>query len=826
MNEQLAQFFNFKGNYVGMTDDDIRESKELYGANTYTGNDKAVKRYSVKNTLYSGAVIALLVAAVACFVCLDIAMGIAILLIDAIYVAAEIFLMREADKRFFEIRESSAITFRVIRNEKLSFVNKDELLTNDLIVIEAGERVPADAYICESRDFTVDEAVLSNSHTPVTKSVGAETGSSVKNAIVYSGTTVLTGIAICKIFAIGVDTKVYHERGEQPERHPYLSGIEATIRRILPLCYGVAGAIAVLSVLIWTFSVHSAAAGALRAISLGVCFIPTCLCSVIRIYYIKCAGELVNGKAIVRSVNDIEKLNSVNVLCVEKSGALAKNTVEIKQVFTHNEELFYNVAVLATERNTTNPSEKALLNKAVLYDENIYEVCEKNTLLERLADGDENLNGALWDLKETKLYCIKGVPEQVLPLCRIKGDELFKIQNKINEYYSQGHRVIALACTDATEGTTDSTAGFKYTFIGLCSLCEPIRESVSSAVKTCRRVGVRVMMMSDDNASVSAATGKTIGLSGSSVLTKQDIEASRDNNAALNTRADVASKLSLSDKLYMLRTMRENKDVVAVAATRADSTELLENADVAITMSQQTSGVAYEAADILMSNDNFSTIADTIAESRQTYMNVKRAVSSVISAYAALLLIHAENILGKVELMLSPSLVALLTMLVVPAAALMYLGSRCDSAAEIRTSSFVGSRRFNRSFIISTILYSLFAAVSAIVTYLFMYNSANTAFARSCALLSLSWCLAVSGIVRSMNAGAKNVLRLKPIALISLLVMLILPVLLIYIPVVNSAFCLMAIDPLAFAISAATGIVLPLVYFFVGRFIKSHRRSV
>ena len=138
MNEQLAQFFNFKGNYVGMTDDDIRESKELYGANTYTGNDKAVKRYSVKNTLYSGAVIALLVAAVACFVCLDIAMGIAILLIDAIYVAAEIFLMREADKRFFEIRESSAITFRVIRNEKLSFVNKDELLTNDLIVIEAG----------------------------------------------------------------------------------------------------------------------------------------------------------------------------------------------------------------------------------------------------------------------------------------------------------------------------------------------------------------------------------------------------------------------------------------------------------------------------------------------------------------------------------------------------------------------------------------------------------------------------------------------------------------------------------------------------------------
>ena len=129
-------------------------------------------------------------------------------------------------------------------------------------------------------------------------------------------------------------------------------------------------------------------------------------------------------------------------------------------------------------------------------------------------------------------------------------------------------------------------------------------------------------------------------------------------------------------------------------------------------------------------------------------------------------------------------------------------------------------------FIVSTILYSLFAAVSSIVTYSFMYNSANTAFARSCALLSLCWCLAVSGIVRSMNAGAKNVLRLKPIALISLLVMLILPVLLIYIPVVNSAFSLTAIDSLAFVISAATGVVLPLVYFFVSRFIKSHRRKV
>lgn len=820
MKNKLAQFFNFSGDYFGLTDDDMAESVELYGKNTYSTNDKEIKSYSVKQTLLSPSVILMFVVAIACFASLQIAMGIAVLLIVAGYTVSEIYTSKALDKRISDIRSSTAVTFRVIRNGKLSLINKEELLTNDIIVVSAGERVPVDAFIRESRDLTVDEAVLSGVHTAVVKNAGTAKKSALSESFVYSGTIILSGTAICEVTAVGVDTKLYQKYGETKQRHSYYTIAEKTVQRITPLCSAVAGVIALLTMLLWAINGNNVLLALLRGLTLGLCFIPTSLSTIIRLYYTKCASELLSNMAVVRSLEDIEKLNSVNVLCVEKNGTLAKNTVEIKHIFAINQELFYNIAVLACDRNTTDPSDKALLLKATFFDENIYEVCEKNTLLERLPDGDEKLDGALWDLTDTKLYCVRGIPEQILPLCRMSGDELYKVQNKINEYYAQGLRIIAVACTDATEGTTDSTAGFKYSFIGLAALTEPLRDSVSAAVSTCRRVGVRVVMMSEDNASVSSATGKNIGLAGSSVLSANEVASAMDNNAAINTDVDVLSMLNHEQKLFVLNSMKQNGDVVAVAATGADEVELIDSADIGITLSQQTSGAAYESADILMNDDNFATIARTIAASRQTHMNIKRAVSAVISGYAAIIMMNIINIFCKTQLMINPSLLAVLSMIIIPASALMYLGSTCDNVGLIKPSAFVSRRKLNIPFIVDAALFTLFAAVSSEVTYMFMYNSNNSNYARSCALVTFCISTALSGLVRASNNSPKNLLRLKLISVFCELIIIILPILLIYIPVVNSAFGLMQIDFLAFVISAVTGIILHIVYLIIRKLLR------
>lgn len=818
----MAQFFNFKGDYLGLTDEQISESRELYGQNVYTVTEKREEEFSPVSVIISPPVIMMFLAGVLSFFGMGIGTGIAVLLIDALYAAAEIYVGRESDKRLREIKQSTDIRFRVIRNGKMTLVKKEEILTDDILVVQKGERVPADAFIRESKELTVDEFALSGSHEIVAKNSGSAKKSALNESFVYSGTTIHSGIAICEVTAVGVDTKLYQKNGEQPESHPYYTKLETTVRSILPLCSGICCLVALVTLVLWLLTGGKLVFAALRAVTLGMCFFPCGLSTVIRLHYTKCASELLHNMALVKSPNDIEKLNSMTTLCVEKSGVIAKETMEVKGVYTDNEELLYNIAVLSCDRNTTDPAEQALLLKATFFDENIYEACEKNTVIERLPDGDETLDGALWDFGEAKLYCIKGTPERVFPLCRMRSEELFAAKKRLNEFYSQGCRVIALACADAEEGSTDSTAGFRYTFIGFVAFSAPLRDSVAAAIATCRRVGVRVVMFSDDNPSVAAATGRMIGLSGVEPATAAEVAAAMRGRGTLNLRSEVYAQLSEQQKLYVIDALKANGEVVAMTATRADDANLLEQADIGITMSQYTSGSAYESSDIIMNDDNFVSIANTIASARQTHRNIKRSVSAMLSGYLALLVMNLANIFAGEQLMLSPAVLALATMVLIPAAALMYFGSHSDMKEIMPPSDYVTSRRINLPFIAEAVLFGILSGAVAVASYMFMYSGSNSEFARACALVAMAFCTAAFGIIRIHRRNPLvDVAEGRFAGLISLAVMIVLPIALVYIPAVNTAFGLMAIDLLAMFISIATGIIPAIIYYVVRIMLKN-----
>ena len=818
----MAQFFNFQGDYLGLTDSEAERSVELYGLNTYTNEEKKKECFSEGSVIFSPPAIMLFIAAVLSFFGEGFGVGIAVLLIDIAYCAAEIYLGKASDRRIADIQKSAEIRFRVIRNGKMELVDKEHVLTDDLLVVQAGERVPADAFIRESRDLTVDEYVLSSSHQAIAKNSGSAKKSALNESFVYSGTTVLSGIAVCEVTAIGVDTKLYHKYGNVPDSHPYYTDLEMVIRRTIPLCAIVACALALISMISWAFAYREIIASVLRGLTLGLCFFPTGLSTLLRLYYTRCASDMLSGMAVIKSLNDVEKLNSLSVLCVEKSGVIAKENMEVRGIYTDSEELLYNVAVLSCEQNTQDPTEKALLLKATFFDEQIYEVCEKNQRIEKLPNGDENLNGALWSLDGTKLYCIRGIPEKVFPLCHMKPEELFAAKKKLSEYYEQGCRVIALACADATEDARDSTVGFRYTFVGLAAFSAPLRENVAAAVKTCRRSGVKVVMFSDDNESAAAATGRMIGLSGAKAVSGKDVASAMRSGAAIDPKTEVYTQLSEEQKLYVMSEMKRSGEVVAMAATRADDAMLLEQADIGITMSQYTSGSAYESADIIMNDDTFSSIANTIACARQTHRNIKKAVGTFLSGYVSLLVINLVNIFGGAKLMLNPPLAALITMVLIPAAALLFFGSRTDMRTLMPPSAFVTDRRINLPFVIDTAVCGALCGIVAVASYSFMYSASNSDFARSCALISIAFCAAGFCCIRvSKNNPFSGLFSNGAVSLACLGVQIILPIALVYIPAVNHAFGLLAIDMLALFISVATGLLPPVIYYVIKRFLRT-----
>ena len=237
----MAQFFDFEQDYYGLTGAEIEKQLSMYGLNTYKKDDKSRKAFSLWEILLSPAVILMFISGVMCFFAKWVGAGIIALLIDTLYVLAEMYVRKSADERFEEVRENTVMKFRVIREGRLALISKEEIVPEDIIVLQAGERVPADASVLEARDLTVDESIFTGIHSSVEKFAGGEYEADLKPNVVYSGTIVLTGTAICKVSATGVDTRLYQHVGEIPDNHPYYTIIERIARSLVP----VAGCVAV-----------------------------------------------------------------------------------------------------------------------------------------------------------------------------------------------------------------------------------------------------------------------------------------------------------------------------------------------------------------------------------------------------------------------------------------------------------------------------------------------------------------------------------------------------------------------------------------------------
>ena len=281
----MAQFFNFKGEYFGLTETDIERNTELYGYNVYTRSEKKPEAFSPLRVILTPHFILTFVAGILSLFGTYFFTGIIILLIDSFYAFSEIYFGMRSDEKLAEIKSTTAMKFRVIRDGKLEFIEKEFIVPEDILVVSAGERVPADAYIQEARDLTADESIFTGSNKPVAKYPGAISKTELSQSFVYSGTTILTGIAICKVSATGIDTKFFQKIGEKKDSHEYYTGMEKTIMGMVPICSAVAAFLSLLTIIIWTITGNEVVDAALRGITIGLCFAPAGIAAIIKAHH-------------------------------------------------------------------------------------------------------------------------------------------------------------------------------------------------------------------------------------------------------------------------------------------------------------------------------------------------------------------------------------------------------------------------------------------------------------------------------------------------------------------------------------------------------------
>ena len=556
---------------------------------------------------------------------------------------------------------------RVMRDGRDARIPTTELVPGDLLLIEEGERISADARLLEGA-LEVDMSTLTGESAPVERDASTEdTGVPLLEArdLIFSGTSCVEGEARALVYATGMHTELGRIAALSQRVESEASPLENQVRKVawLIALIAVAGAVLFIPVatLIAGLSIKDAV---VFAVGLLVGLVPEGLLPVITLALAVGARDLVRRGAVVKRLSAVETLGSTNVICTDKTGTLTENRMRATAVWTperavnlEDEEAGGGGAVgeLATVMAACNnahfeggsdpvgdPTEVAILEAAMRVGSQVDVKRERgrralfhfDPSLRLMSTVDER-GGRLW-------VDTKGAPEAVLPHCRsiaadsgtrpLDDGERLRVQAVVDSYAKEGLRVLAVA-ERALDGNAvpeeRAEAEANLTFLGLVAMLDPPRPEVAQAVESCHGAGLRVIVITGDHGLTAAAIAKRVGIGDDDtrVLAGSEVERMTDADLdALLREGDelIFARSSPETKLRIAESLREEGRIVAMTGDGVNDAPALRRADIGIAMGLSGTDVAREASTMVLTDDNFATIVAAIEGGRRVYDNVRK----------------------------------------------------------------------------------------------------------------------------------------------------------------------------------------------------------
>jgi len=842
----MAKILGFKENYQGLNAAQAEENLAFYGYNSEIMQEE--KRPSPIIGVFKSLRLYLMVgAALLLYLGDNTKGGTLLLMLTALYCTVEIIKETKCAEKLEELSRAAEVTVRVVRNGETVLMRRENIVQDDLIILQGGENVPADAHILESTDVTADESAFTGSNRPVKKAPGTDGKNELKQSCVYKGTRIVTGILIARVFSIGQDVKIRPEvrRSKEPRQTEF----ETVVNRVTRLLTYASAVLLIIAAAVKFILVSPApeeqnllaffAKTLLPAVSFAMCVLPAEIASIVRVYYIIGALRLSRKYGGVKRLSALEKLNSVSAVLVGKDSIIESGSTTVVAEFSQNKEMLTRVSALACSQTPRDAYEKAIYLSAAFKHIDVRELRE-NILIRAYDDDKRRINGCLWEIGGSNLLCVKGEPEVIISFCKPPSEQLFAIQKKQQEYSKEGYRVIAFAFARIPEGerTPETLFETEYTFLGLTAFSGSIRDNVPAAVKNCHRAGVKVIMLTPDGKETAQATAENIGIKPVGVITGEELERERFGE---NTRIDISgitvfAGISPTQKGEIARLLRDSGEIVAAFGSDSSDVEALEHADIGIalskyttervwdmkgdTLSQSTTGSACEACDFIMEGEGFVKAADALREARVMHRNIKRAVSIACSSFAAIFLIALISLLSGLngfEFVTDAVDVSVLSVIVVPAAMLMFIENKSDMrSGSLKPSEFIGRGVINKNFLLAASIQGASLFIAELIMFIVSNSDApehRRAFFMAVffsGLIAMSW-VGLSfdkPFYRFFDKTNNTVLGISASLLLFLL-------LITYLPFVNASFGLAYVNPLMFILCIIIGAISQLWFDFV-----------
>jgi Ca2+-transporting ATPase len=610
-----------------------------------------------------------------------------------------IFQDRKTERVLEALRGLSSPRALVIRDGRQIRIPGRDVVRGDLLVLEEGDRVAADGALVENHDLLIDESLLTGESVAVAKSAAASDrnvgrrGADDANAVVYSGSLVVQGGGLAHVVAVGGATELGKIGNLSQVSETGKSALQQEIGRLVT-CFSIIGVAVSLAVFVaYSLMRGDWLNGFLAGISLAMSLLPEEFTVVLAVFMAMGAWRISKSQVLTRSMPVIEALGSATVLCVDKTGTVTENRMSVKSVVLdsgpfdvetdiaveHRESLrqLLKYAVLASEIMPFDPMEKAFHRCMDVQFPAERTAYRDWTLVQDYALSNEWMAMThVWRVPGRMEHTVatKGAPESVARLCKMNEQELTVMLGQVQMLAAQGQRVLAIAKA-AFPGSKwpPKQDGFAFEWIGLVGLADPIRPAVPQAVNECRGAGIRVVMITGDFPVTAQAIARQAGLPCENVVTGAQLDSLSELELSQALRETyVFARIRPEQKLRLVQGLKANGDIVAMTGDGVNDVPALKAAHIAISMGARGTDVAREASSLVLLNDDFASIVQTIRLGRRIYANIGKALVFVVAAHLPIAGLTLLPILLGAPTALAPIHIVFLEIIINPSCALIF----------------------------------------------------------------------------------------------------------------------------------------------------------
>ncbi len=675
---------------------------------------------------------------------------------------------RRTDNALNALRDLSSPRALVVRDGVAQRIAGSDVVREDWLMLAEGDRIAADGVLLEAHELAVDESMLTGESLPVTKNAGDQ---------VYAGTLAVSGQGLARVHATGRRTEMGRIGASLDEVDLETSPLRRQMDRLTKRFAAIGLLLSLaLSATFWMLRGEPAQA-LLAGIALAMSLLPQEFPVIMIIFFAFAARRLGKLQVLTRRLGAIETLGQTSVLCVDKTGTLTQNHMQLAVLRTPSREYavpagaadstmpddvreLMATAVMACEVVPHDPMEKAIVDAGTAAHSGLPsgrqlvreyelrpELLAMSHVWRRPGDDpghhdhhgdshDDHAGGggnasipvkrqyddqpSTADPGAFDIVAAKGAPEAIASLCGLTEHERARVAADAEALATRGLRVlgVARASHPSASAWPESQTGFRFSWLGLVALADPLRAEVPAAVALCRQAGIRVVMITGDHASTAQAIAREAGIDHHAVLTGTQLAAMNEaelRNAA--ARVQVFARVKPWQKLALVEALKAQSAVVAMTGDGVNDAPALKAAHIGIAMGQRGTDVAREAASLVLLRDDFNAIVEAIRMGRRTFRNMRQAMVYTLAVHIPIAGLALLPVLFGLPLLLAPLHIAFLELVIDPACSVVFEAEQHDDGLMSMQPRLVDEPLLQRAHVGQSVICGLLTTAASFGSY-------------------------------------------------------------------------------------------------------------